>query len=57
MLAVRGGGVFDGVVSIHGPMLILMGNGRIVDVDTSGARPPSMRSLLTSVRPRCCLVG
>ena len=40
MLAVRGGGLFDGVVSVRGPVLILMENGRIVDVDGSGAEPP-----------------
>ena len=40
MLAVRGAGLFDGVSSARGPVLILMENGRIVDVDTSGAGPP-----------------
>jgi imidazolonepropionase-like amidohydrolase len=40
MLAVRGTGLFDGVVSVRGPVLILIEAGRIVDVDTSGARPP-----------------
>jgi imidazolonepropionase-like amidohydrolase len=40
MLAVRGAGLFDGVTSVRGPVLVLMDNGRIVDVDSSGAEPP-----------------
>ena len=46
MLAVRGAGLFDGVIRARGPVLILIENGRIVDVDTSGARPPDHAELV-----------
>jgi imidazolonepropionase-like amidohydrolase len=46
MLAVRGAGLFDGVTSARGPVLILIESGRIVDVDTSGARPPNHAELV-----------
>jgi imidazolonepropionase-like amidohydrolase len=46
MLAVRGGGLFDGVTSARGPVLVLIEAGRIVDVDTSGARPPDRAELV-----------
>src|SRR5918997_1528450 len=40
VLAVRAGRLFDGERSI-GPGTVLIGNGRIVDVDTTGATPPA----------------
>lgn len=45
VLAVRAGRLFDGERSI-GPGTVLIGNGRIVDVDTTGATPPAWAQVI-----------
>lgn len=45
LLAVRAGRLFDGERSV-GPGTVLIGDGRIVDVDTTGATPPARAQVI-----------
>lgn len=45
LLAVRAGHLFDGNRGF-GPSTVLIGDGRIVDVDTTGAAPPAHAQVL-----------
>lgn len=45
LLAVRAGRLFDGERTI-GPGTVLIGDGRIVDIDTTGATPPARAQVL-----------
>jgi imidazolonepropionase-like amidohydrolase len=46
VLAVRGRALFDGDVHTRRPAMVLIKNGRIVDVDTGGAQPPDSAEVI-----------
>jgi imidazolonepropionase-like amidohydrolase len=56
LLAVRASRMFDGD-RCFGPSMVLIGGGRIVDVDTTGAAPPPHAEVLQLVRDVCLLPG
>ncbi len=56
LLAVRASRLFDGD-RCFGPSTVLIGGGRIVDVDTTGAAPPPHAELLELGRDVCLLPG
>lgn len=56
LLAVRASRLFDGDRSF-GPSTVLIGGGRIVDVDTTGSAPPAHAEILDLGRDVCLLPG
>jgi imidazolonepropionase-like amidohydrolase len=56
LLAVRASRMFDGD-RCFGPSMVLIGGGRIVDVDTTGAAPPPHAEVLQLGRDVCLLPG
>ncbi|MGH3824312.1 MAG: amidohydrolase family protein [Pseudonocardiaceae bacterium] len=56
LLAVRASRLFDGDRSF-GPSMVLIGGGRIVDVDTTGAPPPAHAEMIDLGRDVCLLPG
>lgn len=56
LLAVRASRLFDGDRSF-GPSTVLIGGGRIVDVDTTGSAPPAHAEMLDLGRDVCLLPG
>jgi imidazolonepropionase-like amidohydrolase len=56
LLAVRASHLFDGDRGF-GPSTVLIGNGRIVDVDTTGAAPPANAEVLDLGHDVCLLPG
>lgn len=56
LLAVRASRLFDGDRGF-GPSTVLIGGGRIVDIDTTGAAPPAHAELLDLGRNVCLLPG
>ncbi len=56
LLAVRASRLFDGDRGF-GPSMVLIGDGRIVDVDTTGAAPPAHAEVLELGRDVCLLPG
>lgn len=45
-LAIRAAGLFDGQNFLAGPVLVLSENGRVIDIDWSGALPPEHADVL-----------
>lgn len=56
LLAVRASRLFDGYRSF-GPSTVLIGGGRIIDVDTTGSPPPAHAELLDLGPDACLLPG
>jgi imidazolonepropionase-like amidohydrolase len=56
LLAVRASRLFDGDRGF-GPSMVLIGGGRIIDIDTTGAPPPAHAELLDLGRDVCLLPG
>jgi imidazolonepropionase-like amidohydrolase len=55
MLAIRSARLFDGVADrLHARPLVLVDQGRITDVDATGADPPEGAELVNLGQATCC---